>query len=133
MPKPAILCGPAPVAQLDRALASGAKGRTFESSRARHSLPKLRTTGSLAFLEKVKASAKARWLPFSVGCPQGESLQRAVADRLFRGLTRAEPLIKWVNTDPRWEVLSESSEIIQGHGMPHDGGVILRGDSYVCK
>ena len=33
---PAIVVFPAPVAQLDRALASEAKGRAFESHRARH-------------------------------------------------------------------------------------------------
>ncbi len=40
------IASPAPVAQLDRALASGAKGRAFESHRARQTIPSNATTAS---------------------------------------------------------------------------------------
>ena len=46
----ANVCRPAPVAQLDRALASEAKGHRFESCRARHTeLP-----GSFAVLRRLR-------------------------------------------------------------------------------
>ncbi len=50
------LCS-APVAQLDRALASGAKGRRFESCRARHFSPRVpaATSSSLTFKSRFLA------------------------------------------------------------------------------
>ena len=65
----------APVAQMDRALACGAKGQRFESSRAREGRPNL-WAGALRGIRTERAVAKRRapgWRESEEGCPAAEA------------------------------------------------------------
>jgi hypothetical protein len=59
--KSSIISGLAPVAQLDRAVASGATGREFESLRAHHSVPPI--VGPVSVVRAVVVESEDRCVP----------------------------------------------------------------------
>ena len=118
----------APVAQLDRALASGARGREFESPWARHSsaftLSKIKSNDSLYLSSQIRVKTcdvrTLRPVNLTVGIPPIEFIGHLIDFRLI-GLSqcRHRAACEFIES----ESISESPEVLGG--FQRDAGTSL--------